>query len=613
MNRVYVPADGTLTRDAFLARDQERVAVSRPTDRSSSSPSAVPRRGTRWRCRRPVVSLSRHPARELPGRSSGDGVERSGDCDLAIGANGRAADVSGEIPVTQSGWLLLRAWNDGPTPLFSTSIHTPRRARSYIRVGGKRRRSSSAAMYFLDWLDRIQEATPGNDSYRTTAEREAVLRDVAQARSFYEQCRREAGQGGKESPCDRWPSPRWRDWRSRCGAAAVAAQARRGDSRTRCRGPDAGRRAPASGHSATLGWPFPDACLPDAVRQAPRARGVDDVCARRRARLRGRRAGCSRAIRVHRRVSAVRERRPDGYDTIEWAARQPWSNDRVGTFGLSYPGAVQWLAAVDSPPHLDAMVPAMTFSTPQDFFYSGGVWDLSWTQWIWQSIAADARQTPSVGCCTSGPRADVERRQNDNARHAAARSDRGPARDRAVLTTTGSVVRRRIHSGTSPSCATRTPARARFSTCPDGMTTTMDPRERSPTTSGSWRRDARRYPELRFCWAHGSMASTRPPGRSSAIANSAEPPPSITTRSCWAGWIATCGTIAGARRSMVSAISSWVPTSGQHPAPGLLAAGNMCTSCRRQPRPVDPVRWHRPPRWHRALTAASSPIPIGRW
>src|SRR6185295_4839834 len=34
----------------------------------------------------------------------------------------------------------------------------------------------------------------------------------------------------------------------------------------------------------------------------------------------------------------------DGYDTIEWAAAQPWSDGTVGTFGLSYPGAVQWLA-----------------------------------------------------------------------------------------------------------------------------------------------------------------------------------------------------------------------------------------------------------------------------
>jgi putative CocE/NonD family hydrolase len=81
----------------------------------------------------------------------------------------------------------------------------------------------------------------------------------------------------------------------------------------------------------------------------------------------------------------------DGYDTIEWAAAQQWSDGSVGTFGLSYPGAVQWLAAVESPPHLKAMVPAMTFSTPRNFFYSGGVFDMSWTAWIWNNIAPDVR------------------------------------------------------------------------------------------------------------------------------------------------------------------------------------------------------------------------------
>jgi putative CocE/NonD family hydrolase len=86
----------------------------------------------------------------------------------------------------------------------------------------------------------------------------------------------------------------------------------------------------------------------------------------------------------------------DGYDTIEWAAHQPWSNSVVGTFGLSYPGAVQWLAAVESPPHLKAMVPAMTFSTPQNFFYSGGIWDMSWMEWIWYNIAPDARHKSNL-------------------------------------------------------------------------------------------------------------------------------------------------------------------------------------------------------------------------
>lgn len=86
----------------------------------------------------------------------------------------------------------------------------------------------------------------------------------------------------------------------------------------------------------------------------------------------------------------------DGYDTIEWAARQPWSDGNVGTFGLSYPGAVQWLAAVENPPHLKAMVPAMTFSTPRNFFYSGDVFDGSWLDWIWFNIAPDARRRKNL-------------------------------------------------------------------------------------------------------------------------------------------------------------------------------------------------------------------------
>ncbi len=94
----------------------------------------------------------------------------------------------------------------------------------------------------------------------------------------------------------------------------------------------------------------------------------------------------------------------DGYDTIEWAARQPWSNGVVGTFGLSYPGAVQWLAAVEQPPSLKAMVPAMTYATPESFWYSGGVWDGSWLDWTWWNIAPDLRRR--LG--RPGPRTDAE-------------------------------------------------------------------------------------------------------------------------------------------------------------------------------------------------------------
>ena len=47
----------------------------------------------------------------------------------------------------------------------------------------------------------------------------------------------------------------------------------------------------------------------------------------------------------------------DGYDTVEWAAAQPWCNGRVGMFGSSYMGYTQWLAAVTRPPHLEVFLP----------------------------------------------------------------------------------------------------------------------------------------------------------------------------------------------------------------------------------------------------------------
>ncbi len=49
----------------------------------------------------------------------------------------------------------------------------------------------------------------------------------------------------------------------------------------------------------------------------------------------------------------------DGYDTVEWAAAQPWSNGKVGLQGGSYLGHVQWAAASQQPPHLVAIFPAV--------------------------------------------------------------------------------------------------------------------------------------------------------------------------------------------------------------------------------------------------------------
>ena len=47
----------------------------------------------------------------------------------------------------------------------------------------------------------------------------------------------------------------------------------------------------------------------------------------------------------------------DGYDTVEWAAAQPWSNGKVGMYGASYGGMTQWTAAMGGPPHLVCLAP----------------------------------------------------------------------------------------------------------------------------------------------------------------------------------------------------------------------------------------------------------------
>jgi len=108
-----------------------------------------------------------------------------------------------------------------------------------------------------------------------------------------------------------------------------------------------------------------------------------------------------------------RQEREDGYDTVEWAASQPWSDGRVGMFGLSYPGGVQWLAAVTTPPHLKAIVPAMCFSTLNQFIYYGGVLDVGWIEWIYKCMSADAR----VRLDLPGPRTDAEAARVWNEEH----------------------------------------------------------------------------------------------------------------------------------------------------------------------------------------------------
>ena len=58
----------------------------------------------------------------------------------------------------------------------------------------------------------------------------------------------------------------------------------------------------------------------------------------------------------------------DGYEVVEWLARQPWCNGNVGMMGMSYGGYTTYLVAATAPPHLKAIIP---FSGGVDWYDAG--------------------------------------------------------------------------------------------------------------------------------------------------------------------------------------------------------------------------------------------------
>jgi putative CocE/NonD family hydrolase len=82
----------------------------------------------------------------------------------------------------------------------------------------------------------------------------------------------------------------------------------------------------------------------------------------------------------------------DGFDVVEWIARQDWSDGKVGTFGTSYPGGTQHALAEMNPPHLTAMVPIDAVSNCAiSGMRHGGAFELRFMNWIFQIGAPNSR------------------------------------------------------------------------------------------------------------------------------------------------------------------------------------------------------------------------------
>lgn len=67
------------------------------------------------------------------------------------------------------------------------------------------------------------------------------------------------------------------------------------------------------------------------------------------------------------------ERGLDGYSTVEWIAKQSWSNGKIGTWGPSALGKIQYQTAKFNPPHLTCICPSVAASQfDYTEYYPGG-------------------------------------------------------------------------------------------------------------------------------------------------------------------------------------------------------------------------------------------------
>jgi len=94
---------------------------------------------------------------------------------------------------------------------------------------------------------------------------------------------------------------------------------------------------------------------------------------------------------------ALNQEGPDGYDTIDWIASQPWSDGNVGMIGGSYLGIAQWRVAVLNNPHLKAIFPVVSGSDDYfDRFYSPGGAAKLGHRLLWFSENMNAPGTPQA-------------------------------------------------------------------------------------------------------------------------------------------------------------------------------------------------------------------------
>jgi TolB protein len=105
--------------------------------------------------------------------------------DLKLYGDRETADVDDTIPLSRSGWCMLRAWSEKAEHPILDMYPYATTSPVYVKVAGSNSQSAEDAAYFVAWIDRMIDAAKSNTDWNTEAEKAAVLETLTSARKVY--------------------------------------------------------------------------------------------------------------------------------------------------------------------------------------------------------------------------------------------------------------------------------------------------------------------------------------------------------------------------------------------------------------------------------------------
>ena len=105
--------------------------------------------------------------------------------ELKLNDDRESTDIEDAIPLSQSGWCLLRAWSEKAEHPVLDAYPYATTSPIYVTVAGSVAKPTEDAAYFIAWIDRMIQNAKSNPDWNTEAEKISVLNLLEQARIVY--------------------------------------------------------------------------------------------------------------------------------------------------------------------------------------------------------------------------------------------------------------------------------------------------------------------------------------------------------------------------------------------------------------------------------------------